>query len=153
MERGQIERGGETTPDAVDRGGLDLAEQAASPLLQLCGGEQLHRLGQQYRWQLHARRLAVVDGGPTRLEIAPVVLQRAVDGDRCRISAAVLAARQFLCLILRPIERQHVLAVAVLVVVGETDSLGPVCAVAIAGIEHACAVGPVAPIHQGNTAR
>ena len=53
---------------------------------------------------MHPRRLGVVGVGIARFEIAPVVLRRAIDGDRRSVGAAVLAARQLLDLILRLIE-------------------------------------------------
>src|SRR4051794_20352230 len=97
--------------------------------------------------------LGVVGIGAARFQVAPVVVKRAINGDRGRVGAAVLAARQLLCCVLSLVERQHVLAVAVLVVVSERESLGPVCAVAVAGLEHPTAVGPVAAGDQRNAAR
>ena len=88
-----------------------------------------------------------------RDQIAPVVLERAIDRDRCGVGAAVLTACQLLRCVLRLVERQHILAVAVLEVVGERKALGPVCAMAVAGLEHPCAIGLVASVHQGNAAR
>src|SRR5262249_22104373 len=60
---------------------------------------------------------------------------------------------EFLCLILRLVERQNVLAVAVLEVIGERKTLGPVGAVTIAGLEHPGAVGLIAAVHQRDAAR
>ena len=85
--------------------------------------EQRHRLRQQHAGEMQARPFGVVGIGPARLQIAPVGRQRAIHGDRCAVGAAVLAARQLLRLILRLIERQHVLGVGILEIVGQREGL------------------------------
>src|SRR4051812_27891860 len=97
--------------------------------------------------------LGIVGVGATGLQIAPVVLQRAIDGDRGSIGVAVLTAGQLLCCILSLIERQHCPAVGILVVVSERESLSPVCAVAVTGLEYPTAVGSIAAVHQRDAAR
>ena len=96
---------------------------------------------------MQARPLGVVGIGIARFQIAPVGLERAIDGDRRAVGAAVITARQLLRLILRLIERQHVLGVGILEIVGQGEGLGPVCAVAVAGLQHPRAVGLVAAVH------
>mgnify|MGYP007009039157 CR=1 FL=1 len=63
------------------------------------------------------------------------------------LSAVVVTARQLLGLILRLIERQHVLGVGIFEVVGQGEGFGPVRAVAVAGLQHPTAVGSVAAVH------
>src|SRR6478672_13076855 len=50
-------------------------------------------------------------------------------------------------------KRQHVPTVSVLEVISQRETFGPVCAVAVADLEHPRAVGPVAAVHQKNTPR
>ena len=51
------------------------------------------------------------------------------------------------------IERQHILAVGILEVVGQGEALGPVCPVSVADLQHPSPVGLVAAVHQRDAAR
>jgi hypothetical protein len=81
---------------------------------------------------MQARMLGVVGIGIASFEIALVVLERAINRDRCVVAASVLAARE----LLRPAQEiQHVLAVGTVVVVGDPNHFGQVRAVAVARLE------------------
>ena len=110
--------GAQATAEPVDRGRRHRAQQAVAPFLQLGGREQCHRLRQQRAGEMQARPFGVVGIGAARLQIGPVVRQRAIDGDRCVVGAAVLAARQLLRLSPAPDRTSARLAVGILEIVG-----------------------------------
>ena len=93
-----------------------------------------------------ARPFGIVGIGVARDQIGLVVGQRAVDGDRCVIDAAVLAARQALRNVLRLEEGQDRLVVALIEIVGLGKGLGPWFAVTIADLQQPSAVALVAPV-------
>ena len=68
--RRQLQRGAQATAKPVDGGRCHRAEQAVAPFLQLGGGEQCHRLGQQHAGEMQARPFGVVGIGTARFQIA-----------------------------------------------------------------------------------
>ena len=101
---------------------------------------------------MYARPFGVVGIGPARCQIGLVRDQCAITRDRRTVATTVVTARQLLRLILRLVERQHVLAVSILEVVSQREGLSPVCAAPVAHLQHPRAIGLVAPIHQQDAA-
>src|SRR5262245_31612495 len=130
----QLQGSEQASADSIDRGGRDFCEQAITPFFQLMCVEELHRLGKQHAGQMHPGRVGIVGVGTARFEVALVVLERAIHGNRSVAGAAIVTTRQLLCVTLRLVERQNVLAVAVLEVIGESKTLGPVGAVTVASL-------------------
>src|SRR5262249_31900832 len=95
-----------------------------------------------------ARPAGVGGAGAAGNQVALVVGDRL--GNRGRPTASVLAAGERTGLVLRLPEVEHVLAVRVLVVVGDGPDLGPVAAVAIGGFDDPAAGADAPAIAEGD---
>src|SRR5262249_48708323 len=94
----------------------------------------------------HATNVRV--SSTTALKIALVSVERVGDRQRFGVRRVAAAAGDPLRDILRLVERQDALMVAVLVVIALREGFGPVGAVPGARLDHPSAVASVAPIEQ-----
>ena len=88
--------------------------------------QQRDGLAQQQRGQMHARPIGIVGTRNARDQIALVIDERAVNGDRCCRLDFLATARQLLGSVLPLIKRQDRLAIALVEVVGFANGLRPV---------------------------
>src|SRR3954454_18770538 len=90
--------------------------------------------------------LGVVGVGTACFQVALVVFQGAVDGDRSAVRAAVFAPRKLLRLVLCLEEGQDGLVVAFIEIVGLSKRLSPWFAVTITDLQGPCAIPLVPPV-------